>query len=362
MLARNATLVVTESIFINNTAKCQGGAVYHKHVRKDQHAIYANVAFLGNQSEAQGRGGAALFNEESNVLLYNSVFSGNDSYSDDPFFNGGAIVNIDRSQVIMINNTVTGNTTLKGGGAMHNNNSDLTIWNSILWNNQSGTLSGEIAGATYSFMGPFSHRVGYSIAEEGMPEAFTDEGQNLMLDPMFVDADGPDNMVGTEDDNVRLLNTSPAIDAGDNEILLTDTLGFGNHLNMQQLRSLDFDGNARNKDGGSGRFTIDIGAYEFSRTRPTVEEPEKNLLLLEAFPNPFQETALLRFSTGESLPVRVQLYDVRGRLVETLFSGMLPVNGVQQILIKAEGKPSGLYYARMMGKGIDEVQPILLVR
>ena len=43
---------------------------------------------------------------------------------------------------------------------------------------------------------------------------------NSSADPLFLDADGLDNIPGTEDDDLRLQSGSPAIDAGDNAALL----------------------------------------------------------------------------------------------------------------------------------------------
>ena len=39
---------------------------------------------------------------------------------------------------------------------------------------------------------------------------------NIDADPMLVDADGPDNKPGIEDDDLRLLADSPCIVAADN--------------------------------------------------------------------------------------------------------------------------------------------------
>jgi hypothetical protein len=67
---------------------------------------------------------------------------------------------------------------------------------------------------------------------------------NSGVDPMFVDPVGPDGIAGTEDDDLRVLPGSPAINAGD-----PDPTG---------LTSLDLDGHARVLCG-----RVDIGAYEF---------------------------------------------------------------------------------------------------
>ena len=79
----------------------------------------------------------------------------------------------------------------------------------------------------------------------------------LDADPMFVDADGPDNVPGTEDDDLRLLPGSPAIDAGDNSAVPPNV-------------TTDLDGNPRFVDDPATADTgvgpppvVDMGACEF---------------------------------------------------------------------------------------------------
>jgi hypothetical protein len=98
--------------------------------------------------------------------------------------------------------------------------------------------------------------VSYSIVQGGWGG---DGSKNLDADPLFVDADGPDDIVGTADDDLRLSAGSPAIDSGDT--LSAATL----------LGATDLDGNARLADDpGTANtgvavlgLTIDRGVYEF---------------------------------------------------------------------------------------------------
>ncbi len=50
----------------------------------------------------------------------------------------------------------------------------------------------------------------YSNIEGGWPGV-----GNMTVNPMFVDPDGDDDLPGTEDDNLRLLNWSPSVNVGD---------------------------------------------------------------------------------------------------------------------------------------------------
>lgn len=99
--------------------------------------------------------------------------------------------------------------------------------------------------------------ISYSNLYSGLPAGTIDGGGNIDLFPFFVDARGPDNIPGTEDDNLRLQVTSPCIDAGDNT-----TFGLVGVLT-------DLDGNDRFHDTPSVPDTgngippiVNMGAYE----------------------------------------------------------------------------------------------------
>jgi hypothetical protein len=91
-----------------------------------------------------------------------------------------------------------------------------------------------------------SPSVTYSCIQDDHPDdgkVYTGEG-NIDDDPLLVDADGPDGVVGTEDDDVRLQGDSPCINTGSNGTL--------------ELPEADLDGHSRVLCG-----QVDMGAYEF---------------------------------------------------------------------------------------------------
>lgn len=102
------------------------------------------------------------------------------------------------------------------GGVYAGGGADVT--NSILW----GNLSTEIAAPIrdYNLAGIFN--VTYSCVEGLLtPEPGEDPPDPnayptvIVVDPLWIDADGADNIPGTVDDDLRLSPTSPAIDTGD---------------------------------------------------------------------------------------------------------------------------------------------------
>ena len=93
---------------------------------------------------------------------------------------------------------------------------------------------------------------------------------NINVDPLFVDPEGPDDIVGTEDDNVRLTAFSPCIDAADNTAVPTDAADLDGDGNTTEPCPLDladqprFDDNPAKDDIGVGPPpVVDMGAYEW---------------------------------------------------------------------------------------------------
>ena len=94
--------------------------------------------------------------------------------------------------------------------------------NCILWNNAANV--GADIFVNYGIVS-----ANYSIFNPEQSNGSITGTSNLNLDPLFVDADGPDGVLGTEDDNASLLSTSyPAINHGSVSVvgyLSTDILG-----------------------------------------------------------------------------------------------------------------------------------------
>lgn len=127
-----------------------------------------------------------------------------------------------------------------GGGISNGNASDTSVSSSILWAN--GDDSGGDTAQLMLFSGSFS--ISHTCVQD-LPTLYLGNG-NIALDPMFQSLAGPDGQAGTSDDDLRLGNGSPCIDAGD-------------PASEAVVSSVDLDGNQRVSCGG-----IDMGAFEFA--------------------------------------------------------------------------------------------------
>ena len=211
-----------------------------------------NCTFLRNLASA----GGAVGNFVGSPTMINCAFSGNRAAID-----GGAIFN-DMSTLTMVNCTLAGNFAPVGAGIRNYTAVTVFLTNCILWGNVAEQATGEAAQIENTAS---DVTVNYTCIE-GWTGLYGGTG-NTGEDPRFIDADGPDDMYGTYDDNLRLQDISPVIDAGDNTAVTVAT---------------DLDGHPRIVDGnGDEVAVVDMGAYEFQGSgEPIPAVSEWGLLIM----------------------------------------------------------------------------------
>ncbi|MEM6336497.1 MAG: T9SS type A sorting domain-containing protein [Bacteroidota bacterium] len=112
-----------------------------------------------------------------------------------------------------------------------------------------------------------------------------------------------------------------------------------------RLRQVDFD-----------------GAEEFS---PIVEHEVMvpgQFLLEAAYPNPFTTESTVRFSVRQEQPVTVALYDMLGRQVDVLFNGVPASRRSNEVTIRSDGLPGGVYFVRMVSEDFSSTRKVVLAR
>ncbi len=70
-------------------------------------------------------------------------------------------------------------------------------------------------------------------------------------------------------------------------------------------------------------------------------------VMMKSFPNPFSSRVTFAFLVNEAQEGRVEIFDVRGNLVTTAFSGKLPEGEFQYDWVSS-GLPSGMYVAKLI--------------
>ena len=86
------------------------------------------------------------------------------------------------------------------------------------------------------------------------------------------------------------------------------------------------------------------------------------LILHQNYPNPFNPTTTIRFETNKSEFVKIKLYDLMGREVQTLWAQQT-TPGLHSVTIHVGEKvSSGAYYCRMDAGGFSQTLRIVLLR
>ena len=234
----NLTQATVENNLITGNACVFGGGVFGVSGTIRNNVIVSNSAVLVG-------GGLALCTGviENNLILGNSGYCG-----------GG----LGHCNATVRNNVVVGNITpFHGGGFSHPGRCPYgipmvgSITNCIIWGNTSPS--------------------GPQVYDSVLPtycciQDWIGGGQgNIDLSPQLVDPDGPDDDPNTfEDNDYRLLLTSPCIDAGINEDWMNT--------------ATDFDGKPRILVGATS-ITVDMGAYEYRFDLAIARNTESNVAL-----------------------------------------------------------------------------------
>lgn len=231
----NSNALITRCQFKHNSSKNHGGAV----ANKDSFPTLTDCVFIDNECEENG---GAIYSRRSDPNVFNCLFNGNQAGQ----YGGG--VYCSDADAVVINCTFAHNEALSGRALActsldpPKSSSEVVITNSVLWNGGAEIYNTDSSQITAS----------YSHIRDDWPGRENESGN-----PMFVDADGADYREGTEDDDLRLLSFSGAVDSGNNDAvpfaLLTDLDG--------KPRFMD---NPDKADKGKGiPPLVDRGAYEF---------------------------------------------------------------------------------------------------
>ena len=79
------------------------------------------------------------------------------------------------------------------------------------------------------------------------------------------------------------------------------------------------------------------------------------------YPNPFNPSTTIRFTLPHETRVKISVYDPLGRELRVLTEGPLSA-GDHEMIFRAEGLPSGLYYYRIMAGRYSITNKMLLVK
>ena len=250
---------------------------------------------------------------------------------------GGGICCSERSDPRLINVTIADNTAEYGGGIVCADDANPFVINSILWNNSPQEIY------FYEEENQNAITIAHSNIQEGQDGIITNNNGtvnwltgNICETPMFVNSEGQ---------NYRLAENSPCIDAGTDSFTLEGEI-------LLDLSSSEFYGNAPDMGALESLYTVGINE--------SLLIPEQ-ITLYPNYPNPFNPNTTINFQIPEPSMVRLTIYDIIGRKVETLVDGVMML-GEYSVTWDARELASGVYFCRLEHRGTVRTQKMMLVR
>ena len=323
------TNITLENVSLYNNAAEKGASLYFC----ASESSVQNVSIINNSAI---RWGGAIRSLQSNLNLDNVLMAGNSA-------DRGAAMSFYNSECLLKNCTVTGNVAREESGSIWlAHGSSVGIINSILWDNMPYEMD------TYDdeFINGFkiSHSNICPQEEINLHQGDTldwDEG-NFTADPLFVDpASG----------NFALQEGSPCVDAG------TAFFVWGNDTVVNIADTL-YNG-----------IAPDIGAIESQFTHVGLNDVElvpDKFILRQNYPNPFNPTTTIQYGLPEDLNVSLVIYDVKGKVIQTLESGAQSPGWYEVVWYgeTANGKSisTGIYFARLVAGEYNKVIKMLYLK
>lgn len=100
---------------------------------------------------------------------------------------------------------------------------------------------------------------------------------------------------------------------------------------------------------------LSVGIQNISTVIP------ENFMLYQNYPNPFNPVTHIKFDIESSSQVKLEVYDIRGRLVEVIYQGYL-LAGKYSVDWQADMYSSGVYYYRLSTDKISLMNKMVLLK
>jgi len=219
-LSTYAVAVLHGCTFVGNSATYGGGAFCWEW----NDVEFLDCSFMGNSADA---GGGLMNYDMTTPKVINCVFSGNTATQ-----TGGGMANRSYADPTVINCSFSGNTaSTNGAGVSIEATSSPTMANCIFYGNEAGGVQDESAQV-------YDDGTGTSIMRYSLIQGLSSlaGSGNIDGDPLFVDADGDDNIPGTDDDDLHLQLGSPCANLGNDEEPSLPAKDFEGEARIQQCR------------------------------------------------------------------------------------------------------------------------------
>jgi parallel beta-helix repeat protein len=328
--------------------------------------------------------GGGIYCDDSDPLITNNIISGNLVYNGA----GGGIYCGNNSDPDVFANIIGGNLATMGGG-VYCLSSNPTINNNIIYENvASGTFMGDGGGICLSQAGPvfINNTLSLNLATNGGGMAILDASYPLVLNtviwgntatnyPQVIVDDISMTNVGFCDiqDSVwpgpGNISIDPLFKAPDNDDFHLMSINCGDTLDSPCIDAgmPDFADSSLSCLWGLGTLRSDMGGYGggpdsvVSVIADDIPVAPAKFILMQNYPNPFNSGTTIRFSIVRSMEVRLAVYDLLGREVQTLIDEYKQA-GIYTAIFDAADLSSGVYFCKMQVGEAVEIRPMVLLR
>jgi hypothetical protein len=144
------------------------------------------------------------------------------------------------------------------------------------------------------------------------------------------------------------------------------TVSIGVVCNIESTHTMltNFSWARLNDSGTNARVDLINDVMDWLSGTTAVEEPvalPEEFSLSQNYPNPFNAVTTINYALPVAGNVRIQVYDIMGRVVATIEKGTVPA-GYHKGTWNAQGMPSGLYFVRLSTNQFSETRKMMLLK
>jgi hypothetical protein len=246
------------------------------------------------------------------------------------------------------------------------------------------SILGATGGETYELFALYTSGSGDFVSANTLPEISGQSGTNLGTNPDFSSIAG-DQHTGANPLPVEL-SAFDALADGRRAVLTWSTLSETNNdrfviehasprSGFAAVGSMEGQGTTAQRteyrftvsdlEPGTHRFRLrqfDVDGNSALSDVETVQIGVNGLAVSGAAPHPVRGVSTVYVSVENASPVRVELYNLLGQRVQTLFEGAVTPGRAQAVEITTDRLPSGTYFVRTQSDAGSDVQRIAIVR
>ena len=345
--------VISDNYITNNTAAERGGGIFICW----SHGTISNNTICNNRALS----GAGIFVTESDQAPI-SEFSGNLIISNEASQNCGGLY-IRRSKVSLSDMIISRNKSFFNCGGMYIEESKFSMSNILVAKNEA---SGNCGGL-------YAERSVITISNSTIAnnDAGSQYGSGLLLKNCPNDTiDGYVSIINTIIWNNSLSDTGIVSRQCSTYYCDTENArpGVGNISDDPLFcwpEISDYHLAENSPCVGTGEDGANIGAFGIGCATIDIPENTSNLpstfSLFQNYPNPFNASTSISYTLPYDTNVKLDIYDVAGRHIETL-SDLYQSVGSHQVTWNAQDYPSGAYFYKIQAGDFTETKMMLLIK